>query len=58
MDTRYHSIMEQSADELVAGLVRERSVDLSQLSLRYPVVVAGAVIGLTSSDPAAMAGRL
>ncbi|GEM_PF-4156462 len=58
VDTRYHSIMEQSADELVAGLVRERSVDLSQLSLRYSVVVAGAVIGLTSSDPAAMAGRL
>ncbi|MFC6359286.1 cytochrome P450 [Luteococcus peritonei] len=58
VDSRYHGVMERSADELVAGLVQRGEVDLSQLSLHYSVVVAGEVVGLTSSDTAAMARRL
>ena len=58
VDSRYHEVMETSADEQLATLRRDGSAELSQLSLLYSVVVAGAVVGLTNSDPNRMAKRL
>lgn len=54
----YRPMMEQLADELVAGLRSDRPTDLSRLSLRMAVQVSGAVIGLTSSSVSGMSRRL
>lgn len=54
----YRPMMEQLADELVAGLRADRPTDLSRLSLRMAVQVSGAVIGLTNSSVSGMSRRL
>ena len=58
VDERYHGLMEGFADQLVDEVRRDGSVDLAQLSLRYSVMVAAPVIGLTNSDLEGMARRL
>lgn len=55
---RYQELMERFADELVEQVRREGEVDLSRLALRYSVMVAGQVVGLTDSDLDGMARRL
>ncbi|WP_420176262.1 cytochrome P450 [Luteococcus sp. OSA5] len=54
----YHELMEGYAEQLVDEFRASGSVDLSQLSLRYSVVVAAQVVGLTNSDYEKMARRL
>lgn len=58
VDSRYMTLMEGYADELVAEVRRERSVDLAQLAMRYSVRVAAEVVGLTESDMDKMARRM
>lgn len=54
----YRPLMEALADELVERLVHARRADLSRLSLRLAVRVAGAVVGLTNSRLPGMERRL
>jgi len=54
----YRPLMEGLADDLVARLRPDASVDLSRLSMRMAVQVSGTVIGLTNSSVAGMTRRL
>jgi cytochrome P450 len=54
----YRPMMEPLADQLVSRLRTDRSTDLTKLSMRMAVGVAGRVIGLTNSSTAAMSRRL
>lgn len=58
VDSNYHELMEGYADQLVDEFRTSGSCDLSQLTLRYSVVVAAQVVGLTDSDTDAMGRRL
>lgn len=58
VDARYTGLMGDYADQIVEEFRRSGRVDLSQMSLRYSVMVAAQVIGLTNSDVDAMAHRL
>ena len=54
----YRRLMETQADDLIAGLKRDRRADLSALSLTLAVRVASAVVGLTNSRMPGMHKRL
>ena len=54
----YRPMMESLADQLVSRLRADRPTDLTKLSMRMAVGVAGRVIGLTNSSTAAMSRRL
>lgn len=54
----YRQLMEKMADTLISTLQRRKKADLSQLSLRLAVRVAGQVVGLTNSRLPGMAKRL
>lgn len=58
VSSNYRQLMERLADELVARLKRERSADLSALTLSLAVRVAAEVIGLTNSRLPGMHRRL
>ncbi|MGO4957655.1 cytochrome P450 [Luteococcus sp. Sow4_B9] len=58
VDANYHELMETYADQLVEEFRRDGVVDLAQMSMRYSVIVAAQVVGLTNSDYDAMATRL
>ncbi|MEL4504728.1 cytochrome P450 [Luteococcus sp. H138] len=58
VDANYHELMERYADELIDEFRAAGHVDLAQLTLRYSVVVAAQVVGLTNSDVDRMARRL
>jgi len=47
----YRAVMERLADQLVKKLLRQKQVDLSQLSITLAVRVAAQVVGLTNSYP-------
>jgi cytochrome P450 len=57
VDTAYRDLMDRLAEQQCDVLRRRGEADLSQLSFRLAVAVAGEVIGLTESG-AGMAGRL
>jgi len=57
VDTAYRDLMERLADEQCAVLLRRGTADLSRLSFRLSVSVAGEVIGLTEGR-GSMARRL
>lgn len=54
----YRDIMATRADELVAEMVSAGRADLAKVTMRYSVSIAAQVVGLTNSDPNAMARRL
>jgi cytochrome P450 len=54
----YRSMMQNYADELIAGLRDSGQVELSDVSLKMAVRVAAQVVGLTNSRSPGMAGRL
>ena len=56
--SRYREIMAARADELIAEIVAAGRADLAEVTMRYSVAVAAQVVGLTNSDPDAMARRL
>ncbi len=58
VDRRYRELMERRADALVADIARPGRTDLPAVTMRYAVDVAAQVVGLTASDPDAMARRL
>ena len=58
VDSKYMDLMTEFADKLVDEVRRDGSVDLSKLSLRYSVMVAAQVVGLTNSDLEGMSRRL
>lgn len=58
VDTNYQELMDRYATQLVDEFRRERRTDLAQLSLRYSVMVAAQVVGLTNSPLDPMAHRL
>jgi cytochrome P450 len=49
VESAYHGLMDRLADEQCAVLRRRGEADLSQLTFRLAVAVAGEVIGLTNS---------
>lgn len=57
VDTAYRGLMERLAEEQCAELVRRGTADISQLSFKLAVAVAGEVIGLTEASRG-MARRL
>ncbi len=58
VSTTYRQFMERLADQLIAHFRREGRADLSQLSLKLAVRVAGEVVGLTNSLLPGMERRL
>jgi cytochrome P450 len=54
----YRAMMEALSEDLVGRLRTDRAIDLSQLSLRMAVQVAGRVVGLTNSSTKGMTRRL
>jgi cytochrome P450 len=54
----YRQLMEQLADQMIAKLQRDGRADLSELSMRLAVSVAGQVIGLTNSLVPGMSRRI
>ena len=58
VSTRYRSLMEETADALVAEMLAAPTTRLDDVSLRYSTQIAAQVIGLTSSPIAPLARRL
>lgn len=56
--TRYRDLMTRTSARLVGRLRAQGTADLDDLSLELAVEVAADIVGLTDSDPAAMARRL
>ncbi|QZP08497.1 cytochrome P450 [Caenibius sp. WL] len=55
---RYRDLIRAETERLIARLRRNGSAALDALSLDLAVTVAAEIVGLTESDPVAMAGRL
>jgi cytochrome P450 len=58
VSSAYRQLMERLADQLIGELQRARRADLSQLSMRLAVRVAGEVVGLTNSRLPGLEKRL
>ena len=58
INSRYRAVMEGTADRLVGELARTGSARLDIISFQLTVEVAAQIIGLTDSNPAAMAERI
>jgi cytochrome P450 len=58
VDSEYRALMERVADDAIGELTRRGSADVADLSLSVAMRVAAQVVGLTNSQPAAMARRL
>lgn len=58
VSTQYRGVIERETAALLEHFVREREVNLDDLSLQLAVSVAAEVVGLTDSDRASMARRL
>jgi cytochrome P450 len=58
ISTRYRVTMEQTSDRLVAGLRSRGRGQLDDIAFELTVGVAAEIVGLTNSDPAAMARRI
>ncbi|GCE22982.1 cytochrome P450 [Dictyobacter kobayashii] len=54
----YRQLMENLSDELIAKLKRKKEVDLSKLSMKLAVRVAGEIVGLTNSRVPGMDRRI
>ncbi|GGJ41755.1 cytochrome P450 [Deinococcus roseus] len=55
---KYRPMMEQFVDAFLKDAVQKKTINLSEISLRIAVRVAGQVVGLTESDPDKMSERL
>ncbi|MEV4312055.1 cytochrome P450 [Actinocrispum sp. NPDC049592] len=51
VDSHYRELMERYADREIAALRRDGSGDLAEISFRFAVDVAKAIVGLTESRP-------
>jgi cytochrome P450 len=58
VSSNYRQLVEMLSDRLINELKHKKRVDLSKLSLRIAMRVAGEVVGLTSSNVAGMTRRL
>jgi len=58
VDSNYRQLMEHLAEELLANLQPGKQTDLSELSFKLAVGVAGRIIGLTDSRDARMNKRI
>ena len=58
VSTRYRATMEQESDRLVDEIKHRGKVELGDISMRLAVAVASEIVGLTESDPKAMARHL
>jgi cytochrome P450 len=58
IDTTYREVMEQTSDALVARVRAEGSARLDEIAFELTVGVAAEIVGLTESDPRAMAKRI
>lgn len=56
--TRYRELTESLADRLITEFRAKRSGNLDDLSLELAVTVAAEIVGLTESDPRALARRV
>jgi cytochrome P450 len=57
-DEKYRGLMEALSDDIITGFVRQGRGDLSKMSMRLAVAVAGQVVGLTDSLRPGMADRI
>lgn len=55
---KYREMMERFVDAFLQDAVQKKRINLSEISMRIAVRVAGQVVGLTESDPDQMSRRL
>lgn len=56
--TRYLDLMDATAADLIARLRKDGEGDLGELAMEMATAIAAEIVGLTHSEPAALAGRL